>query len=487
MLCFIVFLYRTLPIVLLSLAFALAGDEAAPTGVDNAEPQKQFDAVPPVLANAPPAPRAVLVTQQQQEESTAGDGQSARGEQPSPLVPFRPGQFVLPRGVNSARGVPFRAPWNIAGGAATNRAGRGVVIGLDGSLIRPETAAVALLTGRAGTGGFFRQPILGARVEGGRNPNERRRGEEKRKEWRNNVKNGEEKKMELEIGKAEEEGKKEWKNSGKEADERKEEEEQNKKELEKSGKVEEERRKEVKNSGKEGEEKSKKELEKNGTEEEESRKNSVRGAEEEESIIEEGQKVVAKDGKKEEWMNKNGKKEEWMNKKESAARGGGQLVVRVSGGKVLLDRNSEGPAKGERVPKSSFCEDRAQNCAENTDFCADAQYQGLMAVNCAKTCKLCPQDIKSRLRVPPGLKFPAGKAPEGVDDGTEEPSSRKCRDLSARCQFWTQRGFCASRLFHRDLKQRFCARSCGLCQPSEDGTRKAAPEAEASSSEEGEQ
>ncbi|KAI3411924.1 hypothetical protein GPALN_001982 [Globodera pallida] len=449
MFCFTVLLHRTLPIVLLSSAFALAGDEAAQTAVDNAEPQKQFDAVPPVLANAPPAPRAVLVTQQQQEESIAGDGQSARGEQPSPLVPFRPGQFGLPRGVNSARGVPFRAPWNIAGGAAANRGGRGVVIGPDGSLIRGHKA------------------------------NERRRGEEKRKEWRNNVKNGgEEKKRELEIGKVEEEGRKEWKNNGKEGDERKEEEEKSKKELEKSGKVEEERRKELlKNSGKEEEEKSKKELEKNGTEEEEGRKNSGRGAEEEESIIEEGQKVVAKDGKK----------EEWTNKKESAAGGGGQLVVRVSGGKVLLDRNSEGSPKGERVPKSSFCEDRAQNCAENNDFCADAQYQGLMAVNCAKTCKLCPQDIKSRLRVPPGLKFPAGKAPEGVDDGTEEPSSWKCRDLSARCQFWTQRGFCASRLFHRDLKQRFCARSCGLCKPSEDGTRKAAPEAEASSSEEGEQ
>ncbi|KAL3084115.1 hypothetical protein niasHT_033219 [Heterodera trifolii] len=555
--------------IILSLAsFALGAEEEK--SVANSELRSPSDSVPSaVLANAPPPPQAVLATQQQQQKKQQQQEDSAAeekknvplvgGRQPSqfvPLVPFRAGQFVLPRRVNGARALPFRTSWNIAGGAGTNRGGKGPIIGPDGSLIRPtETEAIALLAGRGGRGGgFFRQPIIGTQNGGGINGNDekrkqeeekrreekRQREEEKNKREEERAKEGEKNRKEEEKNREEEEKKKEeetesvlkreqLKKAGKAAEGKREwEEEKNRKEeeervkggeekrkeeetesvlkreqLKKEGKTAEEKRvweKDSANIGEKGQkewrkrenEKEKEEREKEEREEKErERKKNGKGREEKEEEKPKGEEEKEEREEKERERKKNGKgreeKEEEKPKGEEeliieeeqkGATGGkkedrnrkGQLVVKMSGGKVILEREAEGPAQ-DKVPTK--CEDKAQNCGANSDYCADAYYQELMEFNCAKTCKVCLKDIKNRLKVPPGLKFPAEKEPRGTEEEKPAQWTNKCRDLSERCQFWTQHGFCDSRLFHHDLKKRFCAYSCGLCQSSDSDNGKA--------------
>ncbi|KAL3077529.1 hypothetical protein niasHS_012235 [Heterodera schachtii] len=535
--------------IILSLAsFALGAEEEK--SVAKSELRSPSDSVPSaVLANAPPPPQAVLATQQQKqqqqqhEESAAEEKKSAPlvgGRQPSqfvPLVPFRAGQFVLPRRVNGARAVPFRTSWNIAGGAGTNRGGRGPIIGPDGSLIRPtETEAIALLAGRGGRGGgFFRQPIIGTQNGGGINGNDekRKQEEEKNKREEERAKGGEKNRKGEEKNREEEEKKKEeetesvlkreqLKKAGKAAEGKREwEEEKNRKEEEERVKGGEEKRKEeetesvlkreqLKKEGKTAEgkrvwekdsedsanigekgqkewrkrenEKEKEEREKEGEEKERERKKNGKGREEKEEK-EEREEEEGEEKERERKKNEKGREEKEEEKpkgeeeliieeEQKGATGGkkedrnrgGQLVVKMSGGKVILEREAEGSAQ-DKVPTK--CEDKAQNCGANSDYCADAYYQELMEFNCAKTCKVCLKDIKNRLKVPPGLKFPAEKEPRETEEKKPAQWTNKCRDLSERCQFWTQHGFCDSRLFHHDLKKRFCAYSCGLCQSSD--------------------
>ncbi|KAL3079356.1 hypothetical protein niasHT_037686 [Heterodera trifolii] len=569
--------------IILSLAsFALGAEEEK--NVANSELRSPSDSVPSaILANAPPPPQAVLATQQQkqqqqQEESDAEEKKNVPlvgGRQPSqfvPLVPFRAGQFVLPRRVNGARAVPFRTSWNIAGGTGTNRGGRGPIIGPDGSLIRPtETEAIALLAGRGGRGGgFFRQPIIGTQNGSGINGNDekrkqeeekrreekRQREEEKnRKEEEERVKGGEKNRKEEEKNREDEEkkkeeetesvlkreqlkkegktaeekrvwekdsanigekGQREWrkrenekekeerekeeveekererKKNGKGREEKEEEKEKEEREKEEREEKERERKKNGKGKEEKEEEKEKEEREKEEREEKErERKKNGKGREEKEEEKPKGEEEKEEREEKERERKKNGKgreeKEEEKPKEEEeliieeeqkGATGGkkedrnrkGQLVVKMSGGKVILEREAEGPAQ-DKVPTK--CEDKAQNCGANSDYCADAYYQELMEFNCAKTCKVCLKDIKNRLKVPPGLKFPAEKEPRGTEEEKPAQWTNKCRDLSERCQFWTRHGFCDSRLFHHDLKKRFCAYSCGLCQSSNSDNGKA--------------
>ncbi|KAL3114882.1 hypothetical protein niasHT_011318 [Heterodera trifolii] len=460
--------------IILSLtSFALGAEEEK--SVANSELRSPSDSVPSaLLANAPPPPQAVLATQQKQEqpeESAAEEKKSAPlvgGRQPSqfvPLVPFRAGQFVLPRRVNGARTVPFRTSWNIAGGTGTNRGGRGPIIGPDGSLIRPtETEAIALLAGRGGRGGgFFRQPIIGTQNGSGINGNDEKRKQE------------EEKRREEKRQREEEKNRKEEEKNREEEEKKKKEETESvlkREQLKKEGKTAEEKRvweKDSANIGEKGQkewrkrenEKEKEEREKEEVEEKErERKKNGKGREEkeEEKPKEEEELII-----EEEQKGATGGKKEDRNRK-------GQLVVKMSGGKVILEREAEGPAQ-DKVPTK--CEDKAQNCGANSNYCADAYYQELMEFNCAKTCKVCLKDIKNQLKVPLGLKFPAEKEPRGTEEEKPAQWTNKCRDLSERCQFWTQHGFCDSRLFHHDLKKRFCAYSCGLCQSSNSDNGKA--------------
>ncbi|KJH48518.1 shTK domain protein [Dictyocaulus viviparus] len=86
------------------------------------------------------------------------------------------------------------------------------------------------------------------------------------------------------------------------------------------------------------------------------------------------------------------------------------------------------------------CEDVLKNCSKYlSTICGNLAYRSLMKTKCAKTCKLC---------------------------------NVTCFDKAKKCSEWNSSGFCASNFYSNEVKMKYCAATCNLCEGDSKNTQK---------------
>ncbi|KAI1725156.1 shK domain-like domain-containing protein [Ditylenchus destructor] len=139
------------------------------------------------------------------------------------------------------------------------------------------------------------------------------------------------------------------------------------------------------------------------------------------------------------------------------------------------------------------CTDHAENCSPNAEYCKERSYRALMRRHCTRTCGYCADSVGAQslnqsknISTTNQPRHPdrhvlrrrpfTGQIQEhfnsisinGNNRVNEHPldstePSDGCVDVSPRCELWNEHNFCNSTFFVIEVKQKFCSRTCNLC------------------------